>query len=180
MFYEAILSIPPPGDWAPAVGAAVIAGSAAVGSTIAATVRGPRERRRTLYSDAFRDALAWQECLYRVRRRDNSPEQQRELIERMHDLQERINHHRAWLASESVYLARSYCRLVAHVKKECLPLINRAWQTPGEDPSSTNHGSQVHPRDIDAQASRFLFDVRLHLWSSLIIPSIVLYFRNRT
>ncbi|MDO8185973.1 hypothetical protein Q5424_05795 [Conexibacter sp. JD483] len=179
MFYEAFLAIPSPSDWAPAVGAAAIAGTAAVASTVAATIRGPRERRRALYSDAFRDALAWQECLYRIRRRDNSAEQQNDLIERMHDLQERINHHRAWLASESVYLARSYCTLVDHVKRECLPLISSAWQTPGQAPSSATHGIKAHPRDINAAASRFLTDVRLHLRSSLVIPSIVLYFRNR-
>ena len=177
--YGTVLGIPAPQDWAPAVGAAAIAGAAALLSAIAATVRGPRERRRALYSRAFEDALAWQEGLYRVRRRDNTPEQERQLVEHFHGLQERINHHRAWLASESIFLANSYCRFVAYVKAQCLPLINASWQSPGEPPTSPEHASKPHPQGVDAEAARFLLDVRLHLWSALLVPSIVLWLRNR-
>lgn len=179
-FYAVAGLIPSPNEWAPAVGAAAIAGAAAIVSTIAATVRGPRERRRELYSRAFQDALAWQEGIYRVRRRDNTPGQDRELVEHFHGLQERINHHRAWLASESVLLARSYCAFVAHVKRECLPLLTDAWTHSGEPPASPSHASKAHPDGIDEAARRFLFDVRLHLWSSLLVPSIALWLRNRT
>jgi hypothetical protein len=178
-FYAPVALIFPLSEWSPAVAAAAIAGTAALISTAAATARGPRERRRELYSRAFQDALAWREGLYRVRRRDNSPEQDRELVDRFHDLQERVDHHRAWLASESNFLARSYCRFVEHVKAECQPLIAAAWASPGEAPSSPVHAGALHPSGIDDQASRFLLDVRLHLWSSLVIPSIALWVRNR-
>lgn len=177
--YSSSSLIFPLSDWAPAVAAAVIASLAAIVSTVAATVRGPRDRRRELYSRAFQDALAWREGLYRVRRRDNSPQQERELVDRFHDPQERIDHHRAWLASESTFLARSSCTLVAHTKDQCQPLIAAAWADPGEPPSSFSHAGRNHPTGVDEQARRFLFDVRLHLWSSLVVPSIVLWLRNR-
>lgn len=49
----------------------------------------------------------------------------------------------------------------------------------GRAPSSPVHAGALHPSGIDDQASRFLLDVRLHLWSSLVIPSIALRVRNR-
>ncbi len=177
--YSALGLLPSPSEWAPAVGAAAIAGAFALVSVVAATVRAPRDRRRELYSRAFADAMSWQEGLYRVRRRDNTSEQDLLLTARFHDLQERIDHHRAWLASESIPLARSYCRFVSHVKGECQPLITAAWADPGKPPSSAGHASSTHPRGIDEQASRFLFDVRLHLWSALFIPTLMLRHRNQ-
>lgn len=172
------VSIPNPSDWAPPVGAAVIAAIAALVSVLAATVRGPRDRRRTLYGDAFRDAMAWQEGLYRVRRRDNTPEHTAELVKHFHDLQERINHHRAWLTSESIYLAHSYCTFVDHVKGECLPLMQTAWAKRGRPPEF-EHGSLEHPKGVEDAAHAFLIDVRLHLRSYLFAPWVRLAYRNR-
>lgn len=177
--FYAVLGIPAPAEWSSSVGAATIAGIAALASVLAATVRGPRERRRELYGRAFRDALAWQEGLYRVRRRSNTAEHDRELIDRMHDLQERIEHHRGWIASESIPLSRSYCRFVAKVKDQTQPLMRTAWGDPGRPAGSPEHQTAAHPTGIDAAADRFLLDVRLHLWSSLLIPTLVLWARNR-
>lgn len=176
--YSVVALVPSPGEWAPVVGAAAIAGLAALVSTIAATVRGPRERRRELYSQAFKDAMAWQEGLYRVRRRDNTAAQEGELIGHFHDLQERIAHHRAWLASESIYLARSYCDLVDHIKKECKEPLQKAWDEDGRPPGA-DHTNETHPQGIEEKAGRFLLDVRLHLWSSLLLPSLIVAWRNR-
>ena len=58
-------------------------------------------RRRDLYSCAFKAALAWEEMLYRVRRRAEGDEAARALINRFHELQEEVNYHQGWLQSES-------------------------------------------------------------------------------
>jgi hypothetical protein len=43
-----------------------------------------RDRRRQMYGEAFRAALEWREMVYRLRRRDNTREQDREIVDRFH------------------------------------------------------------------------------------------------
>jgi hypothetical protein len=122
-------------DVDPEVVAAAIAGAAALvlaGLTgAAAYITRKRERQRDLYGQAYEAAMAWREMLYRVRRRAVGDEADRALVERFHQLQERIDYYRGWIGSESPYMARSYCQLVDAIKKGVEKPLIAAW---GEDP----------------------------------------------
>jgi hypothetical protein len=166
----------------PQVTAALIA---AAGALLLAILRAltwiinaPRDRRRDLYGRAYQDAMAWLEMLYRIRRRGNDDSSDRELVERFHSAQERIDHHRGWLGSESRYLARSYCRLVRAIKHETEPLIQAAWQQPGRPPGQPTSDDERHPM-IEQYSLDFLTDVRLHLSLWPVFPAIRLAWRNR-
>jgi hypothetical protein len=97
-------------------------------SALAAYLAGKRDRRRALYSEATKAAVAWEEMLYRVRRR--SPGQERELVDHFHDLQDDLTYHKAWVGSESRYMGRSYDALAMGVKSATASLIIKAWSDP--------------------------------------------------
>jgi hypothetical protein len=166
----------------PAVEAAVIAALAAivvaaVGGLLAFVDRG-LQRRRDLYSRAYRSAMAWKEMLYRVRRRAPGAEADRKLVETFHSLQEEIDYYQGWICSESPWLGRSYCKLVAAVKKDTLKPIADAWaESPRRAPSAGTLPNDFHP-NVERASHSFLLDVRLHL-SILIFPRLVVVWRNR-
>lgn len=169
-------------DAKPQVAAALIA---AAGALLLAALRAltwllsaHRDRRRDLYGRAYQDAMAWLEMLYRIRRRGNDEPSERDLVERFHSVQERIDHHRGWLGSESRYLARSYCRLVSAIKRETESLIQAAWQQPGRPPGHPTADDECHPR-IEPHSLDFLTDVRLHLSLWPVFPGVRLAWRNR-
>jgi hypothetical protein len=166
----------------PEVLAAIIAGAAslvlAVLTGIAAYVTRKRERRRELYGQAYEVAMAWLEMLYRVRRRAASDEADRALIDRFHQLQERIDYFRGWIGSESSFMARSYCRLVNAVKASVEGPVDAAWKEEERRPAweGTKDGDE-HP-DCSKESERFLFDVRWHL-SLFGLGRPVVAWRNR-
>lgn len=75
-----------------------------------------RDRRRHMYGEAFRASLERREIVYRVRRRDNATDHDRGLINRYHELQERLDYYEGWIGSESRYMPRSFKRLVKAVR----------------------------------------------------------------
>jgi hypothetical protein len=128
----------------------------AVLAALAAYLSSKRDRRRGLYSEAVRAALAWQEQLYRVRRR--GADQERALTEPFHELQEQLTYYEAWIGSESKYLCRSFGRLVKTTKQKTEPLIKEAWRA---EVGADWAGAET-PELSEATAS-FLADVRSHL-----------------
>jgi hypothetical protein len=166
----------------PEVAAAVIAAASALLLTglkaLAWLISGPRDRRRDLYGQAYQDAMAWLEMLYRVRRRANDRDSERALVERFHSLQKGIDHHRGWLGSESKYLARSYCRFVDAVKRETQELMQEAWALPGREPGEPPPSDEQHPT-VETYSLEFLADVRSHLSLWPVIPWMRLAWRNR-
>lgn len=143
----------------------------AILAALAAYLASRRDRRRTLYSEAVRAALAWREQLYRVRRRDDG--QERALTDRFHELQEQLSYYEAWIGSESKYLCRSFGRLVHTTKTRTEPLIKSAWaQDPGADWSGAENP------DLSVATSSFLKDVRSHL-SPWPWRKVALAWRNR-
>jgi hypothetical protein len=138
-----------------------------------------RQHQRELYSQAFAAVESWREMLYRVRRRDAGAEADRELINRFHDLQEEIDYFQGWMASESAYITRSYCRLVKTVKGALVEPINAAWAEPKRrKPAEGTKPGDFHP-DFAEDVRDFLFDVRLQL-SLFIVPArLILAWRNR-
>lgn len=136
-----------------------------------------RDRRRKLYGEAVKAALAWKELLYRVRRRPSGDEGARELISKFHEAQERLDFYHAWIGTESKSLSRSYDTLVRGVKSRTERSIKQAWEEDVRDLPGSARPDDVHP-NVDDLTERFLQDVRSHL---AIGPHrrISLWFRNR-
>lgn len=132
---------------------AVFTASVARGST-------RRTRRLDMYAQAYRAALEWRELAYRVARRGGSEEEARALVERFHDLQERLTFHEGWIGSESRYLQKSYRKFVSQTRVAFEDPIRNAWES-----------GQINPVwgkvQIDAadppDGDTFLRDVRAHL-----------------
>ncbi len=164
----------------PLIAAAITASGAITVAVLAAVFAyfgEKRTRRRTLYGEAYRAALAWREMLYRVRRRRGSGDAEDALISAFHDLQLDIDYHAGWIGSESVYVQRSYVRFVDQVKAATSPLIQQAWEARPAPRPSWSDPEADHP-DVSAAARSFLFDVRCHLaWWQL--PKLLVVFRNR-
>ncbi len=158
---------------------AVIAASGAVAVVLLAGLiayfAAKRDRRRLVYSDAVKTAVAWKEMLYRVRRREAG--QERELISLFHELQDKLQYYEAWVGSESKYMRRSYDRMIAAIKKKTLPLIQGAWAEDVRPVPGNAIEADKHP-DINDSVQLFLRDVRSHLspqpWRKL-----AMWWRNR-
>lgn len=132
---------------------------AVLGAWITAA-RARSDRRREVYSKATRSALAWTEFLYRVRRRQEGKEH--ELVGKFHDAQEELAFYRAWIGSDSIFVQRSFAKLVTKVKSVAEPLIEAAWKedvrdAPGDARPEDEHSS------VDIALEDFLRDVRSHL-----------------
>ena len=132
-----------------------------------------RDRKRQLYGEAYKTALEWREMVYRLRRRDNTREHDRLLTDRFHDLEERLDFYNGWIGSESLYMRRSYEKLVADSKQATLALIRDAWDVAGR--AGNADPSDVHPTPSPDLADAFLRDVRSHLsfqpwrWAAVVI-----------
>jgi len=164
-----------------AVDAALVAGivtlAVAVLRGIGLVLGRAQERQRTLYSKAYEAAMAWNEMVYRVRRRANEDDTERELVERFHTLQERIDYFEGWTASEGASIGTSYCRLVREIKNKTEPLIRAAWAEPGRAPSDPTPDDDEHA-DLRQERDRFLKDVRAQL-SLLLLPRLAVWKRSK-
>jgi hypothetical protein len=149
--------------------AAIIVGALAA---LTAYLANKRENRRQLYSEAVKAAVAWEEMLYRVRRR--AQDEERDLVNRFHDVQSDISYYRAWVGSESKHMQRSYDRLVRGVKKATGELINAAWAD-GVRPIPGNALQGEAQPDLSSVVDAFLEDVRSQLspwfWRKLAVRS---------
>ena len=143
---------------------AVIAGfvsiTVALLSAVAAYLATKRDRRRVLYSEAIRAAIAWKEMLYRVRRRQEG--QEAELVAQFHQLQDNLSYYQAWVGSESRYLRRSFDALVNGVKRRTEGSITQAWNDPIRPAPGNAVEGDNHP-DLSDLVDTFLRDVRSHL-----------------
>ncbi|WP_372507559.1 type I restriction-modification system subunit M N-terminal domain-containing protein [Mycolicibacterium doricum] len=133
----------------------------AVLSAFIARVLIGRDRRRQMYGEAFRVALEWREMVYRVRRRDNSKEHDRVLIDRFHELQERLDYYEGWIGSESRYMRRSFRRLVTVIKGATKGDLQTAWEARGR--SGNADPDTNHPKIPSSAMDNYLLDVRSHL-----------------
>ncbi len=145
-----------------------------------------RQRRRTLYAQAYQDILAWGEMLYRIRRRGKTKREADVLVDRFHELQEKILYNQGWIYTESLWLGRAYQKLVTKIKASLEDPIIDAWQRPLTPRwkslktalSSTERSKEIATFDeIDKESRRFLRDVRWQLswWRA---PRFLLMLRN--
>jgi hypothetical protein len=121
-----------------------------------------RNRRRDLYSEAYKVALQWCEGVYRVRRRASDRSTDRDLVRHFHDMQERISYYEGWLAMEAPELGRAYRALLGDVRSSCEPLVKEAWDRPGREPTTPTPENEKGPDLSDAKAA-FVRDVNEHL-----------------
>lgn len=134
-----------------------------------------RERRRQIYGEAVRWALSWEGLLYRIRRR--TEDEAGSIIQRFHEVQDQVTYQRAWIASESRYMARSYDRLVEDVKRATEDLIREAWSGRVRPVPGNALPDDKHPNLSDA-TDRFMRDVRSHL-SPMPWRRVAVWWRNR-
>ena len=146
----------------------MVAGVAAISAIVVALLSAfiarvfvGRDRRRQTYGEAFRAALAWREMLYRVRRRDNTKENDRDVIDKFHELQERLDFYEGWIGSESMYMRRSYRKLIRAAKSATMTHNKAAWDKRGK--SGNADPSDTHPVIDEAVINGYLRDVRAHL-----------------
>lgn len=139
-------------------------------AALAAYLANKRENRRQLYSQAVKAAVAWDEMLYRVRRR--ASEEERDLVNRFHEVQSQISYYCAWVGSESKYMKRSYDRLVREVKAATQDLITTAWGEAVRPIPGNALTGEAHP-NISPFVEAFLKDVRSQLspwfWRKLAV-----------
>lgn len=140
-------------------------------------ISGQQSRQRDLFSKAYGSAMGWNELLYRVRRRPNTPEANAALVDRFHELQEQIDYYEGWTASEGAAIGRSYCQFVKDVKEATEALIQEAWQRPGRVPGDPAPNGDVHP-NLHPARMRFLADIRSQL-SLVLLPRLFVIYRNQ-
>jgi len=144
------------------VTAALVAAAVALYLNTRGRKNAERDRRRTLYSEAYRVALEWCEGIYRIRRRPQDGSGDVDLVRHFHDMQERIAYYEGWLAMESPVLGRAYKRFLREVMNEARALIQQAWSRPGCPPTQQTSPDDKGPALNDVK-ERFLLDVREHL-----------------
>ena len=146
------------------IAAGIAAASAVVVALLSAFVARiyvGRDRRRQMYGEAFRVALEWREMVYRIRRRDNTKENDRVITDRFHELQERLDFYEGWIGSESKYMRRSFGHLVKAAKDATQDDIKAAWEQRGT-PGSADPDDH-HPVIDQSAMDGYLRDVRAHL-----------------
>jgi hypothetical protein len=145
--------------WA-VIAAAVL--SAVLGSItyLTASSRATRDRRRQLYSDAFRAATSWVEVLYRVRRRSEAS--QDAIVSRLHQIYEEIEYFQGWLSTEAPELGRSYATLVEAIRMKVNEPLRVAWSVPARPPWVGTPTNEVLP-DVREAEEKYLQDIRDHL-----------------
>jgi hypothetical protein len=144
------------------VGASLVAGAFGLYRIAAGRKDAERDRRRGLYSEAYKTALEWCEGVYRVRRRASDGSEDRELVKHFHDMQERISYYEGWLSMEAPELGRAYRVLLESVRSKCEPLIQDAWSHDGREPTTPTPKDEPGP-DLTEAKDAFVRDVREHL-----------------
>lgn len=161
--------------WLPRIVAAMVAGGLV---TLLLTRHFERTtERRKLYASAYKTVLAWQEMLYRVRRRGAGADIERSLIDKFHDLQENLNYYQGIISSESRSMGKSFAKFVSSVKRENVKLIQEAWENPIRQPKDSTPKDEKHP-SIAKISEDFLLDTRLWLkwWQ---FPKLLVWWRNK-
>lgn len=146
------------------IGAAIpatIAGVIAIYLNQAGRIREDRERRRDIYSNAYKRGLEWCEAVYRVRRRASDGSGDRQIVERLHELQEDLAYYQGLLRTEDEELGRAYETFLRRVMGECEPLLQQAWRQTGREPTEPKPANEVAPK-LEEAKKQFLDAVRLH------------------
>lgn len=149
-----------PAAWA-TVFAALLAGLVASISLAVNATSGRRERRRNLYSEAYRATMSWVEMAYRAH---HAPPDDGEFLANYHKLWEDLRYYEGWLLFESPNLGYSYARFKEAVERVCDTYIEEAWLRRSAAPKPLEElPVEPRPETYQEELDSFLEDVRDHL-----------------
>jgi len=111
-------------EWIPILAATIAALVAAVTLAMNMTA-GRRDRRRNLYSDAYRATMSWIEMAYRAHHA--RPDEDAPFLEGYHKLWEDIRYYQGWILMESYELGYSFALFKEAVQTVCEGVVESAW-----------------------------------------------------
>lgn len=145
-------------EWAP-IFAATLAGLIAVVTLAINVTAGRRDRRRGLYSDAYRATMTWIEDAYRAHHA--RPDDEGKFLEGHHKLWEDIRYYQGWLLMESAELGYSFAQFKEAVQLVCEPYIEAAWDRRSAEPKRLEElPVEPGPDTFRSEQDRFLQDAR--------------------
>ncbi len=150
-----------PAAWATVI-AALFAGLVATTSLAVNAASGRRERRRNLYSEAYRTTMKWVEMAYRAH---HAQPDDAELLVEYHKLWEDLRYYEGWVLFESPELGYSYARFKEAIERVCDKYIEKAWFQRSEEPRPlVELPVEPRPETYQTEMDSFLEDVRDHLF----------------
>lgn len=141
-----------------------------------------RRYHAELFAAAYHDAMLWPEMFFRVRRRVPGEVAEDALIDRFHELQEKLHYQQGLMTTQSVWVGRSYERLLLVIKETYETLIRDAWSSSAfatkrwQRLPETAEEAEARAT-VEEEAKRFARDVRLFL-SPFLFPRLFLVSRH--
>lgn len=144
--------------WAP-IFAASLAALVAVVTFAINTTAARRDRRRNLYSDAYRATMSWIETAYRAYHA--SPDDDDKFLDCYHKLWEDVRYYQGWLLMESAELGYSFAQFKEAVQIVCEAVIESSWRArTAESKPLETLPVEPGPDTFRYEQDRFLQDAR--------------------
>jgi hypothetical protein len=145
-------------EWAPIL-AASLAALVAVATFAITMTAARRDRRRNLYSDAYRATMSWIEMAYRAYHA--GPDDDDAFLDGYHKLWEDVRYYQGWLLMESAELGYSFAQFKEAVQTVCEAVIESAWMTrTAESKPLEPLPVEPSPETFRYEQDRFLQDAR--------------------
>jgi hypothetical protein len=145
-------------EWAPIL-AASLAALVAVVTFAINTTAARRDRRRNLYSDAYRATMSWIEMAYRAYHA--GPGDDDAFLDGYHKLWEDVRYFQGWLLMESAELGYSFAQFKESVQRVCEQVIEFSWTTrTAESKPLEPLPVEPSPETFRYEQDRFLQDAR--------------------
>ena len=118
-----------------------------------------RDRRRNLYSDAYRATMSWIEMAYRAYHA--KPEDDGKFLDAYHKLWEDVRYFQGWLLMESAELGYSFAQFKEAVQVVCEDVIESGWlKRTAEAKPLAELPVEPSPDTFRYEQDRFLQDAR--------------------
>lgn len=114
------------------------------------------QSRRRGYADALAALVAWYEYPYRIKRRaSDEPTVLAGLVDRGHDLQERLAATHMWVRSDSTWVGEVFNDVRWQMDREVGPLCKDAWHAPPVSSAADMALGEWGPGSLDELVARF-------------------------
>jgi hypothetical protein len=145
-------------EWIPILAATIAALVAALTLAMNMTA-GRRDRRRNLYSDAYRATMSWIEMAYRAYHA--RPDADAAFLDGYHKLWEDVRYYQGWILMESYELGYSFALFKEAVQTVCEGVVESAWATRTmESKPLAALPVEPSPETFRYEQDRFLQDAR--------------------
>lgn len=132
------------------------------------------QSRRRAYADALAALVAWYEFPYRVKRRtSDEPAVLSGLVDRGHDLQERLAATQMWVRSESAWVGEVFTQVRQRLDREVGPLCKDAWAAPPVTTAADMALGNWGPPPMDTLIGCFERAVSWRFGCRRLVPSFV-------